>query len=83
MQREFVARRRVILGLSLAAILAAPTAAVGDFEEDLARVDNALRTNPSRVLEFALEACLVRRKFAIELHRQGQDVRLARRLRGR
>jgi cytochrome c553 len=80
MQREFVARRRVMLGLSLAVILATPIAAVGDFEEDLARVDNALRTNPSHVLEFALEACLTRRKFAIELYRQGQDVRAERSL---
>ena len=75
-------RRRVVLALVLAvlaAMLAAPVA-FGDFDEDLARVDNALRTNPSRVLDQALESCLTRRNFAVELYRQRQEVRAQRSL---
>jgi cytochrome c553 len=63
----------------LASSLLAP-AASADFVEDLARVDKALKENPSHVLEYALESCLHRRKFAIVLWESGHEVRANRAL---
>jgi cytochrome c553 len=41
------------------------------FNEDLARVDNALRTNPSGVLIQSLKSCQKQRNFAVTLYRSG------------
>jgi len=66
----------------LAAILAccASSSARAGFEEDLARISEALRTNPSRVTDQASDACRSRRRFAIELWESGQRARATRSL---
>jgi cytochrome c553 len=40
---------------------------VDTFEQDLARVDDALRTNPTGALKQSLQSCLRQRNFALEL----------------
>lgn len=51
-----------------------------DFDEDLARVDKALRTNPSGVMSQALDACVQRRRFALQLLNAGEEARATRSL---
>jgi cytochrome c553 len=51
-----------------------------EFEQILARVDQALKTNPGRVPMSALESCRDRRKFATELYYAGLNARAERRL---
>lgn len=64
-----------------AVLLLAPIAAVtGDFEQDLARVDQALRKNPSNVSPEAVESCRARRNSAVELDRDGYEIRAKRSL---
>lgn len=58
----------------------AATAAAGDFETDLARITKALKTNPSNVPSQALNSCLSRRRFALQLYESGHEVRAARQL---
>jgi cytochrome c553 len=63
--------RRSLLatGAAIAVLLAAPNVVFAmDFPEALERVNHALRTNPSRVSNMALDACLGRRDFAIRLY---------------
>jgi cytochrome c553 len=56
-------------GATIAALLAAPNVVFAmDFPEALKRVDHGLRTNPSRVSNFALDACHSRRSFAVRLY---------------
>jgi cytochrome c553 len=61
--------------------LGAQEAAPGDFEEKLARVDEALRTNPGRVNTHALDSCLGRRNAAVRLYDSGRSARAERSLR--
>jgi cytochrome c553 len=77
-------RRRSTGSLGIfAAILACfvASSASADFEEDLARIDVSLRTNPSRVVAQAVDTCIRRRRFAIELWESGQHARAERSLR--
>lgn len=59
--------------LLLTAPQALPSAA--DFEEDLARVDRALRENPSKVPALALRSCRSRRDAAIRYFEMGRLAR--------
>jgi cytochrome c553 len=68
-----------LLLAAIAACFASSVARAG-FEEDLARIDEALRTNPSRVMQQARDACMDRRRFAIELWETGQATRAKRSL---
>lgn len=56
------------------------SSAGADFDEELARVDEAIKTNPSRVLPHAVESCLARRNAAVALYEAGQGARAARSL---
>jgi cytochrome c553 len=67
---------RIIVLLTSAVLLAATSAVLAmDFPDALARVDDALRKNPSRVSQFALDSCLKRRNFAVRLYDGGQTTR--------
>lgn len=81
MQPASAKRASLLVALASAAVLLAARGARADFEEDLERVDEALRTNPSHVLTHALDSCLVRRRFAIELYNSGHEARANRSLR--
>lgn len=72
--------RKCLIALAIAAALAAPPAVFADFREDVARVTQALRTNPSQVPKNLLDSCVRRRKFAIELYRNGHEARAIRSL---
>jgi cytochrome c553 len=50
------------------------------FEADLARVDEALRTNPTKALPQSLRSCLRQRNFAVELRNIGMVTRAERAL---
>lgn len=63
----------VLLGLS-------NSAAAMDFVEALERVDYALRNNPSKAADFALDSCHQRRNFAVQLYDSGQVARAERSL---
>jgi cytochrome c553 len=80
MQLADARRSRVLIAVATAAVFFLSPSVRADFEEDLARVDHALRTNPSRVLRSALDSCLDRRKFAIELYDTGHEARANRSL---
>jgi cytochrome c553 len=58
-----------------------PPAASADFESQLARVDEGLKTNPHRVLPQALDSCVARRGYAIQQFNMGDKVRANRSLR--
>jgi cytochrome c553 len=69
--------------VSLALLVVAPGAVaddVNDFDFQLSRVDRALRKNPARVPEQAVESCRSRRNAAVHLFGSGQRVRAMRRL---
>ena len=67
---------RVALIAAVAFLLPGPKAAVAsDFADELARVDRALRKNPSRVHARAVESCRTRRNAAVRLHGMGQRTR--------
>jgi cytochrome c553 len=75
-------RGRLATAAALVALLAAaPVALAADFDAELARVDQALRTNPSKVSAHALESCRHRRNFAVKLYDMGQTARAERSLR--
>lgn len=57
-----------------------PGVAFADFAADVARIDAALKKNPSHVLGFALDSCLRRRAFAIDLYEHGHVARAERTL---
>jgi cytochrome c553 len=80
MQLADARRSRVLIAVATAAVFFLSSSVQADFEEDLARVDHALRTNPSRALRNALDSCLDRRKFAIELYDTGHTARANRSL---
>jgi len=50
------------------------------FNEDLERVDEALKTNPSGVLRQSLESCLSQRNEAVMLYKMGMGIRAQRAL---
>jgi len=81
MQQRIAAYGRLAAAVLTAAALLAPGAAAADFETDLARITEALKTNPSRVLPAALDACMNRRAFAVERYYAGDEVRGTRSLR--
>jgi cytochrome c553 len=66
--------------LITAAIIGASAAAFADFTKDLARVEQALESNPSWVLPHALDACRTRRRRAIALYNSGHVARADRSL---
>jgi len=71
-------RASIVFAAILTCVVSAPARA--GFEEDLSRVDKALKTNPSRVMSHALESCRTRRRFAVQLYRSGQEARATRSL---
>jgi cytochrome c553 len=81
-QRPSLRRLRIAALCALAALLAAPQEpAATDFPTQLARVDRALKTNPSGVSSQSLVACLRQRKLAERLYDLGQTARAERSLR--
>ncbi len=80
-------RRSLSLTLTLATLVAlaitlpSASALAGDFYDDVRRVDQALRTNPNKVIDQAIESCRTRRNAAMKLHKVGQITRAERRLR--
>jgi cytochrome c553 len=81
--RTISSKRRVglaIVVVALALSTGLETARAEEFPELLARVDEALKKNPSRVSTSALESCRERRKFAAKLYHAGFPVRAERRL---
>jgi cytochrome c553 len=73
--------RRIILILSCSALFAFISAAYpSDFDEDLKRIDEAIKTNPSGVLRQSLESCLSQRNSAVQLYRMGMTVQAQRSL---
>lgn len=79
--RWSLSRTRRILGVAIVWTLAGATLAHADFEEDLARVDAALKKNSKDVIQERRESCMNRRDFALKLYYAGQDVRAERSLR--
>ncbi len=80
---ERAAQRRwpIAVAAATAVLLAAPHAVLAmDFPEELKRVDEALRTNPSHVSQFALDSCFKRRNFAVQLYESRQIERAERSL---
>lgn len=73
-------RVRSIVALVAVVLLSGPGVVAGDFEERLARVDHALKKNPSRSSQMTLESCLSRRNFAYQLYEVGQTARAERSL---
>jgi cytochrome c553 len=64
--------RKTFLGATFCSLVAlSGVAFAGSFSEDLERVDNALRTNPSGVLLQSLKSCQKQRNFAVTLYRSG------------
>ena len=66
--------------LLITIVFAVPGQAETTFHEDLARVDDALRNNPSKVLRQSLESCLKQRNHAIVLNEIGMRERARRAL---
>ena len=79
--RADLSKIRVALTVAVALMLAGahPVLAAG-FAEDLARVDRALKENPSHVLPKVLQTCRYRRDDAVSLHRAGHVERAERRI---
>lgn len=67
----------LLVGLVLPLIGAAQQT---QFEFDLERIDNALRTNPTHALRQSLESCLNQRNHAVALYRMGMHDRAERAL---
>ena len=72
---------RIAAVIAFAALLCVsnPVAAM-DFLEALERVDQALRNNPSRVPDVALDSCYNRRQYAVRLYDARQTTRAERSL---
>jgi len=67
--------------VAIAALLAFVNPALADtFNEDLERVDQALKENPSGVLKQSLQSCLNQRNSAVKLQRMGMEVQARRSL---
>jgi cytochrome c553 len=78
-----VGRRKRRWAWTLAAALllsGAQPLLASDFDTDLARIDDALRKNPSRVFPHALASCRSRRDAAVRLFDTGQIARAERSL---
>jgi cytochrome c553 len=74
-------RRLIAVAAATAVLLAAPNAVLAmDFPTALKRVDQALKTNPSQVSQFALDSCFKRRTFAVKLYESRQIDRAERSL---
>lgn len=76
-------RGALVLAAAAVAILLVPgpkPVLAGDFYEDLARVDQALKKNPARVPYAALESCRARRNAAVRLYESGHSARAERSL---
>ena len=72
---------RRALFVTAAVLLAGPRALLAEgFVDDLARVDRALKGNPSHALPQVLESCRQRRNDAVRLYQQGHVERAERRL---
>jgi cytochrome c553 len=62
-------------------VVAVPMQSSADeFESTLARIDQALKTNPHHVVEYALDTCASRRVYAAKLYYAGQTARAERSL---
>jgi cytochrome c553 len=60
------------IALICAALLAFTNPAMSsNFNDNLKRVDEALKTNPSGVLKQSLQSCLTQRNFAVSMYRAG------------
>ena len=70
---------RFILTLGALLVCANPVFA-STFNEDLERIDDALKNNPSQVLRQSLESCLQQRNSAVQLYRMGMHVQAQRSL---
>jgi cytochrome c553 len=70
------------IGVAAASLLSlgAASAFANDFEEKLARVDEALKKNPERVSHHALNSCLRQRNHALRLFDSNQTARAERSL---
>ena len=55
-------------------------ASADEFETTLARIDQALKTNPNHVVQHAMDTCLSRRAYAAKLYYSGQTARAERSL---
>ena len=83
MGAEFSSRRGLWLAIAAAAVTlftGLEAARAEDFNQALARVDEALKTNPGRARRAALESCRNRRNFAVKLYKQDLTARAERRL---
>jgi cytochrome c553 len=68
-----------ILAFGALVAIASPSLS-SSFNEDLERVDEALKTNPSMVLKQSLQSCLKQRNFAVNLYRAGMAAQAERSL---
>ena len=73
-------RLACIVAVAVASFAAANAALAADFVEDLERIDDGIRRNPSHVSKLAVESCLKRRNFANRLYYSGQTARAERSL---
>ncbi len=74
-------RALIAIAAAICALAAGPmTAFADDFQEALARVDQALKQNPRRVSIHALESCLSRRNYAAKLYDSRETARALRSL---
>ena len=74
-------RKLIVTAVAAGLLVAASMLAfANEFEDDLARVDKALKRNPNKVHAHALESCLKRRNFAARLYYSGQATRAERSL---
>jgi len=88
MSRGFRGARATWVAAVIAALLLVAGAAIGtgeqeeeeSFESRLARVDEAIRTNPGRVSGHSIDSCLKRRQHAVRLMQQMQLARAQRSL---
>ena len=73
---------RILLTLAFAAIFLLTTSAraTNTFDEDLAQIDKALETNPTKALRQSLESCLKQRNHAVLLNKMGHEERARRAL---
>lgn len=88
MNKTWIFRRPALRWALLAvfAACAAPGIAVDgedegpSFNDELARVDDALRNNPTGAIRQSLQSCLKQRNYAVELNRMGLEERARRTL---
>jgi len=73
--------KKLLILICGALIALANPALSSTFDEDLKRVDEALKTNPSGVLRQSLQSCLNQRNSAVGLYRAGMRTQAERSLR--